>query len=128
MTLADSANKVDFYVTDFALGFAGPDYYAANPFYVLQDPGGESIPAATRHIVEFTYLDTLMTENDPLPRYVQSRYRDSMLLAPLPALTACHTEDGYYALVKTTAVDTDHGTAYVQTWFQLVRDLRLIEH
>ena len=114
-------------MTDFAQGFAGPDYSVANPFLAPQDPGG-GVPAGAWHIVEFTHLDTLMTENDPLPRYAQSRYRDSMVLAPLPTLTACHTEDGYYALMKTTDVDTVNGTADIQTWFQLVQDLRLIEH
>ncbi|MBM3314153.1 hypothetical protein FJY70_06135 [candidate division WOR-3 bacterium] len=86
------------------------------------------MPAGAWRIVRFSGLDTLMTENDPLPRYTQSRYRDSLVLSPLPALVACHTEDGYYALIKATAVDVDEGTADIQTWFQLIRNLRLMEH
>jgi len=127
MTTSDSAGKVDLYVTDFAPGYAGPDYWVANPFFAPQDPGG-GVPAGAWRVVRFSGLDTLMTENDPLPRYTQSRYRDSLVLSPLPALVACHTEDGYYALIKATAVDVDEGTADIQTWFQLIRNLRLMEH
>ncbi len=127
MTIPDSADKVDLYVTDFASGFAGPDYWVANPFYAPYDPGG-IVPSGNWHIVEFAPVDTLATEDDPLPSYQQSRYRDSRVLSPLPALVACHTEDGYFALLRATDVDTIAGTATIQTWFQLVKNLRLIEH
>jgi hypothetical protein len=127
MTLADSADKVDFYATDFAQGYAGPDYWLASPFLAPSDPGG-GVPAGNWHITEFTHLDSLATEDSLLPRYLQSRYRDRSILDSLPRLVACHTEDGYFALMTTTDVDTINGTADVQTWFQLVRDLRLIEH
>ncbi len=127
MTTPASADKVDFYVTDFARGFAGPLYSIANPFFAPQDSGG-IVPAGNWRIVEFTTIDTSATESDPLPRYALSRYRDSQVLSPLPALVSCHADDGYFALVKTTNVDTTSGTADVQTWFQLVRNLRLIAH
>jgi len=127
MTVADSADKVDLYVTDFATGFAGPVYSVANPFRAPQDPGG-IVPAGDWQITEFSYLDSLATEDSVLPRYLESRYDDSRAIDSLPMLIACHTEDGYFALVKATDVDTINGTADIQTWFQLIRDLRLIEH
>jgi len=127
MTLADSADKVDLYVTDFAPGYAGPDYYVASPDTAPQDPGG-IVPAGNWHITKFTHLDSLATEDSMLPRYLESRYRKTSILDSLPRLVACHTEDGYYALIKTINVDLVNGTADVETWFQLVPGLRLIEH
>ena len=127
MTVPDSASKVDLYVTDFAQGFSGPTYSLANPFRAPEDPGG-IVPAGDWQITEFSYLDSLATEDSVLPRYLESRYDDSRAIDSLPILIACHTEDGYFALVKATDVDTINGTADIQTWFQLIRDLRLIEH
>ena len=127
MTVVDSAPKVDFYVTDFAQGFAGPLYSLASPFLAPSDPGG-GIPQANWHITEFAYLDSAATESDPLPHYLQSRYASSRAIDSLPILIACHTEDGYFAMAKTTDVDTVNGTADIETWFQLIPNLRLIEH
>lgn len=127
MASSDSAAKVDFYVTDFAPGFAGPDYFVASPDTAPLDPGG-TVPAGYWLETRFTHLDSLATEDSMLPHYAVSRYRKSSILDSLPRLVACYTQDGYYALVKTTAVDTINGTSDIQTWFQLVRDLRLIEH
>ena len=127
MTLADSTDKVDFYITDFAQGFAGPDYYVASPDTAPLDPGG-TVPAGYWHETKFSHLDSLATEDSMLPRYAVSRYRKSSILDSLPRLVSCYTEDGHYALLKTTDVDTIHGTADVQAWFQLVQGLRLIEH
>jgi hypothetical protein len=128
MTVVDSAPKVDLYVTDFAQGSSGPDYYLASPFDAPTDQGG-GIPAADWHITEYAYLDSAATENDPLPSYERSRYVDRRVIGPLiPILIACHTEDGYFALVNATEVDTVGGTATIETWFQLVPNLRLIQH
>jgi hypothetical protein len=127
MTVADSAPRVDFYVTDFAQGFAGPSYYVASPFLAPQDSGGIA-PPGNWHITEFTHLDSLATEDTLLPRYFLSRYRDRSILDSVPRLVACHTEDGYFGLVRASAVDTVNGTADMETWFQLVPGLRLIEH
>jgi len=129
MTNADTAKVVDFYVTDFAAGFAGPNYSIASPFLAPQDPGGSMIPQSSNwHLNRFAYLDSGATENDPLPRYLQSRYRDSTVLDSFPILIACNTEDGYFALVKASSIDLINGTADIETWFQLVPGLRLMEH
>ena len=127
MTTADSAAKVDFYISDFAPGFAGPDYYAASPFRAPQDPGG-IVPAGNWPITEFTHLDSLATEDSLLPRYLLSRYRDSSKLDTLPRLVACHTENNYFALLRVSEVNTTLGTVRLETWFQLIPGLRLMEH
>ena len=130
MTNADTASVVDFYVSDFAPGYSGPNYDIASPFLAPQDPGGGSlIPHSNYwHLNTFAYLDSSATENDPLPRYLQSRYRDSTVLDSFPILAACHTEDGYFALINASSIDTTSGTADIETWFQLIPNLRLIEH
>jgi len=127
MTVLDSADRVDLYVTDFAQGFAGPDYYVASPDTAPFDVGG-IVPPGYWHVTKFSHLDSLATEDSMLPRFLESRYRKSSILDSLPRLVACHTEDRHYALVMVTAVDTIHGTADIETWFQLVPDLRLIGH
>jgi hypothetical protein len=120
-----SAASTDFYVSDYAPGTAGPDYSVYAPDRAPSDPG-DSIPAADWKATRF--YGPLADENDPLPSSFYYTYTSSALISPSPSLVSCHTEDGYYALVKTTAVDTLNGTADIQTWFQPVRFLRLIQH
>jgi len=127
MTVLDSASRVDFYITDFASGFAGPSYKIASPDTAPQDPGG-IVPSGNWPITQFTHLDSLATEDSMLPRFVPSRYRKQSLLDSLPRLVAGYTEDSHYALIRTTDVDTLSGAAYIETWFQLIPGLRLIEH
>lgn len=133
MTNADTAKVVNFYITDFAPGFVGPNYFVASPFLAPQDPGGGgTIPQSPYWLLNtFAYLDSGATEDDPLPRYSQSRYRDSTVLDSFPIWIACHTGDntGYFALIKASSINTTNGTADIEaTWFQLIPGLRLMEH
>ncbi len=125
-TLAN-VDSVDFYVTDFAPGFAGPDYFAASPDTASQDPGG-GVPPGYWHATQFSRLDSTATEDSILPRYHASRYRKSSLLDSLPRLVACYTWDQRYALLRVADVDLVNGEARIETWFQLIPNLRLIEH
>ena len=127
MTALDSFDKVDFYVTDFATGFAGPSYYAASPDTAPLDPGG-IVPPGYWHLTMFSHLDSTATENSMLPRFITSRYRRSSLLDSLPRLVACSTEDSCYALLYVDYVNTVTGEARIETWFQKIKGLRLIEH
>jgi hypothetical protein len=127
MTVVDSFDKVDFYVTDSAPGFAGPLYKVASPEMAPQDPGG-TVPSGSWHMTWFTHLDSTATEDTILPRFTQSRYRRSSLLDPLPRLVACFTEDSCYALLNVDDVNTATGEAHIESWFQLIKGLRLIEH
>jgi len=129
MTTADSAAKVDFYVTDFAQGFAGPKYYAASPDTAPLDPGG-TVPGGNWNMTMFSHLDSLAGEDSILPRWTASitRYRRAKSLDSLPRLVAGYTADGHYALLRVTNVDTTLGKVTLETWFQLIPNLRLIEH
>ena len=130
MTNADTAGLVDFYVTDFKPGFAGPIYSVASPFLAQTDSGGIGIIPYSSYWQQnhFAYLDSGATENYPLPVYFPSRYRDSVALDTFPMTLACYTQDSFFALVKANDVDLTDGTANIETWFQLIKKLRLIEH
>lgn len=122
-----NVDSVDFYVTDSAPGFAGPRYKVASPDMAPQDPG-DSVPFGSWHITWFSHLDSTATEDSILPRFVQSRYRRNSLLDSLPRLVACFTEDSCYGLLYVDTVKTTNGTADIETWFQTIPKLRLIEH
>ncbi len=125
-TLAN-VDSVDFYITDFAAGFAGPTYSVASPDTAPFDPGGH-VPSGYWHTNRFTHLDSTATEDSILPGYLASRYRTASILDSLPRLVACYTWDHHYALLRVADVDVGNGDAYIETWFQLVPNLRLIEH
>ncbi len=127
MTVRDSAKKVDFYVTDFAAGFDGPTYNVASPDTAQYDPG-VIVPLDGLYETRFTHLDSLAGEDSILPRFYPARYRKASVLDSLPRLVACYTYDYHYALLRVAAVDTVSGRADVETWFQLIPGLRLIEH
>jgi len=127
MTVSDSADRVDFYVTDSAPGFAGPLYKVASPSLAPQDPGG-TVPTGSWNFTWFTHLDSLATENSILPRFSQALYRSSSLLDSLPRFVTCCTHDTCYALLRVASVDTINGTAEIESWFQAIKGLRLIEH
>jgi hypothetical protein len=129
MTVVDSSDKVDFYFTDFKSGFAGPNYYVASPDTAPSDPGG-SVPPWSWHITEFSHLDSTATEDSALPRFITSRYKKLSLLDSLPGrlVAGYATTDNHYALLRVASIDTVNGTADIETWFQLIPGLRLIEH
>ncbi|MBN2465210.1 hypothetical protein JXD38_06270, partial [candidate division WOR-3 bacterium] len=91
------------------------------------DPGGQ-VPAGYWHTTWFTHLDSTATEDSILPRFIQSRYRHASLLDSLPRLVACYTWDNHYALLYVGDINPSTGMADVETWFQLIPNLRLIEH
>jgi hypothetical protein len=126
MKVLDSLDKVDLYITDFAPGFAGPNYQVASPDTAPLDPGG-GVPSGFWNLTMFTRLDSLAGEDSILPRFSTSRYRKA---SPVDrdSLVACYTHDNHYALLRVVAVDTIVGRADVETWFQLIPGLRLIEH
>jgi hypothetical protein len=127
MTVLDSSAKVDFYFTDFAPGFAGPKFYVASPDTAPLDSGG-TVPFGVWHTTEFSHLDSTATEHSILPQFVPSLYRKYGLLDSLPRLVACYTRfDDHYALLNVDQIDSVQGVR-IETWFQKIKGLRLIEH
>jgi len=125
-TLANQ-DSVDFFITDRKPGFAGPTYSVASPDSASTDPGGH-VPSGYWHATWFSHLDSTATDDSMLPRFIMSRYRPTNLLDSVPRLVACYTWDSHYALLDVEDVDTLTGEVYIRTWFQLIPNLRLIEH
>lgn len=124
MDEAVSAYHVDLFVTDFQPGYGGPSYALASPTYGPSDPSGE-VPQAPWRLTRFTA--DLPDERAPLPEYSEQAYLPFRDVGP-GFVAGCRTEDGHYAMVKVTAVNTMTGELRLRSWFQLVPGLRLIRH
>jgi hypothetical protein len=131
MTYASKADKIDFYVTDWATGYAGPTYAIASPDWGPNEPGGTGVvpPGAWRAT---TFSPVLFGEHAPLPAFNSGVYGNNLELSADSTLVAVCTDTlgpfRYYALVKLSGPDTANGTVRVETWFQLIKGLRLIQH
>jgi len=127
MTLASSAPMVDFYITDWAGGYTGPDYTIASPDQAESDPGNLGVvPPGQWKVNSFT--NPLTNENGPLPSHSALSYFNYTDITATPLAVGCYTEDGYYALIYIASKNATNGEVQAETWFQLVEGLRLIEH
>jgi len=124
MTAAGNAANVDFYITNFATDHSGT-YSIASPDQGPSDPGN-AVPAGSWRVNAFS--SALTSETDPLPVHSGTTYFNFTDLSTDPILIGCYTADGYYALVKLSSYNTGAGTVSVQTWFQPIKGLRLIQH
>jgi hypothetical protein len=125
MTNASNAASVDLYISDYTTGYAGTPYSVASPDGAPSDPGGV-VPTGSWRINSFS--DPLTSATDPLPVHTSASYFNYTDLTSDPTMVACYTADGYYALVRLSSFNTGAGTVSVETWFQLVKGLRLIQH
>ncbi len=116
-------DRVDFYVTDFKPGSDGPTYYLASPDLAPTDSGGP-VPAGRWRLTRFVEL---ADEQGPVPPIVDSAWR-STARVPGPVSAACHTEQGYFAMVKVTQLRIAQRDLRLQAWFQAVQGLRLLRH
>ncbi len=130
MVQAANAANVDFYITDFATGSGGATYNIASPDQAPSaDPGGVGVvPQASWRVNAFA--DRVTDPQAPLPKYVQgTNYFNFTPLETDPAFVPGYLRtEGYYALVKVSGRNQGAGTVQVETWFQLVKGLRLIKH
>jgi len=126
MKNAGNRQAVDFYVTDFKPAASNQlPYSIASPDMGPGDLGGV-VPADTWRVSAFT--DPLADENAPVPAYAPNLYFDYVDITRTPCFIGCRTEDGHYALIKVTGVSLDNSWTQVETWFQLVKGLRLMRH
>jgi hypothetical protein len=131
MRYASNAERVDFYITDWTTGYAGPTYAIASPDWGPNEPGGAGVvpPGAWRATA---FSPALASEQNPLPAFNAGTYGNNVELAAETTLVAVYTDTlgsfRHYALVKLSAPDTVSGTIRVETWFQLIKGLRLIQH
>ncbi len=121
-----SQDKVDFYITDFKPAASNQlPYSIASPDMGPADMGGV-VPVGSWRSTYFT--DPLHDENTPLPAYAPNRYFNYVDIYRTPCLIGCHTHDGRYALIRVTAVNQENSWVQLETWFQSVAGLRLIQH
>ncbi len=127
-SMRDTANasKIDLYITDFTTGSNLP-YYIASPTMGPSDPSGV-VPSDTWRKTGFT--DPLIDENAPLPKIDTAYYFIfSRIPTVLPAFFGVYTTaDDHYALIKVTRANSANATVEIESWFQLVPGLRLIQH
>ena len=157
MGYASNADRVDFYITDWSAGFVGPDYYVASPDWGSHEPGGTGfVPVGSWRPNGFNSLSEDV--RSPLPAFDSTRYASNLKLGSDSTIMAAvctdtivtfdttltidttttidttvtidtlRTVTRHYALVKLGSPDIASGTVPVETWFQRIGDLRLIQH
>ena len=142
MRYASNADNVDFYVTDWTVGFAGPAYYVASPDWGQFERGGSGyVPVGSWRPNRFASLATDV--RGPLAPFDSAAYVDILELRSdssfaavvcTDTITVSDTTDTFvtvsrhYALVKFGRPDAANGTVQAETWFQAIRNLRLIQH
>ncbi|MEO0086214.1 MAG: hypothetical protein ABIK37_06230 [candidate division WOR-3 bacterium] len=127
-SMRETANAayVDFYVTDFQTGSTRLPYCIAGPQMGPGDPSG-TVPTGSWRTNGFT--DPLATEQSPLPPYSQNSYFNYTEIRQQPSFIGCYTTwDKHFALIKVTQVSVADATVELETWFQLVPELRLTRH
>jgi hypothetical protein len=145
---ASNAGRVDFYLTDWSAGSAGPDYYAASPDWGPYEPGGTGqVPVGTWRPNWF--IAPFDSGQAPLPAFDSTRYANHLKLGSDSTLVGMVCTDTFviidstgtggvadtfvrtrrhYALLKFGSPDSVSGSVRVESWFQRIGDLRLIQH
>jgi len=128
LTQAANATSVDIYLTDFATGFAGPEYSIASPDIARgSDPGATGVvPDGAWRVNAIAKVTG--SENSPLPAHSTTVYAQYQEVDQTPFLMAVRTADGYYALIHLDSKNLGSGTIQIKSWYQTVKGLRLIQH
>lgn len=124
MASAANAASVDFYVSDWAATSAGDPYYLISPDLGPTDPGNV-VPTGSWRV---NGLAGPVTEQGPLPAHVTGNYFTQQELTQYPFFCGVWTADGYFGLAKVTDYNPTAGTVKIETWFQPIQGLRLIQH
>lgn len=132
--MTDSANcrYVDFYVSDLQAGVGGTLAVVSPNKADLIDPGAMGIvPSAAWRING--YSNPLLDPQAPLPGYQpppNANYFIYTQVTAQPSYIACYTAGDtlkHYALIQVDSFDVTAGRVWIQSWFQLVPGLRLIQ-
>jgi hypothetical protein len=117
--------EVDFYVTDFDTGTAGPVYFLATPDTVPFDPG-DSLPAGGWRRTLF--CGPLENDRGPLPPVGDTCWQAWYEVISTPAYVGVLTQDTCFAVLKLTNVRPNHGDIHALGTFQPIPGLRLIRN
>jgi hypothetical protein len=134
MTDSANAESVDFYLSDLQPGHSTQQYCIVSPNKADSiDPGAAGIvPSADWRRNGFS--NPLAGPQDPLPSYIpppNANYFIYTVIPQTPCYIACYTageQEKHYALIQVNSVDVGTGRANIESWYQLVPDLRLVEH
>ena len=124
MVNAANAANVDVYVSDWATTSNGDPYYLISPDLGPTDPGAV-VPTGGWRV---NGLAGPVTEQGPLPAHVSGNYFSQQELTQYPFYCAVWTADGHFGLLKVTDYNPGAGTVKVESWFQVIEGLRLIQH
>lgn len=128
MITAASAPNVDFYITNFTVNnWTVTPYYIASPDVGRSSVDSVLVPAATWRVNTIS-LPITTTPITVLPPHSTANYHNFQEITAYPTFVAVKTADGYYALVKISGPPTTNGEVQVESWFQLVKGLRLIKY
>lgn len=126
MTVAANASAVDLYISNWAGGYTSTPYYVISPDLGPTDPGNAGVPTGGWRLNGIS--TNSVNEQDPLPAHSGTNYVSSTSISTDPIFLGVWTADGYFALIKASGVNTGAGTVQVESWFQSVKGLRLIQH
>jgi hypothetical protein len=142
MAYASSGEQVDFYVTDWSVGHSGPAYYIASPDWGPYEPGGRGlIPVGPWRPNWFRAISSGMQA--PLAAFDTASYANNLELFAdstfaaivctdtifvADTLDTFATVSRHYAIARFGSPNTADGTVQVETWFQRIGNLRLIQH
>jgi hypothetical protein len=120
-----NAASIDFYLSNYLADGTTLPYGIWAPDCEPADPGHTVTTGAWR----VTAIGkTLITDPQAiLPLHSTTTYAQYCDMASFPAYIAIYTVDGYYALTGVAAAP-NAGKVQIETWFQLVKGLRLIAH
>lgn len=124
MAQVANAPDVDFYITDWATGFTGSSYYVYEAAGCTSDPGAVVTSGSWKNCG----FSATVSEAGPLYPHVTGNYFNQQELTQYPFITGVYTTDGYFAMVKVTGLNSGAGTVTVESWFQPIKGLRLIQH
>jgi len=126
MLQAANASAVDLYISNWVTGYAGTPYYVISPDLGPTDPGNAGVPTGGWRLNGISANS--VAEQGPLPEHTGSNYVSSTSISTDPIFLGVWTADGYFALIKASGINTGAGTVSVESYFQLVKGLRLIKH
>lgn len=138
MAQATNAPLVDFYCSDLGTGRGHLPWVIISPDQAASKDSGAVgiVPGAPWHKNGFHNIIGIGMEQAPVPGYdsLPPNYFVYTEVSQTPSLVPVYTnydkyeEKRHYALIKVHSVDTLAGRMVVETWYQRVPRLRLMQH
>ncbi len=124
MADATYAGSIDFYFTDWAVGYSGM-YEIDSPSRVTLDPGAVHLQGTTGwRITGFNELTEGFDDVTVLP----TTGYDTFIVLGTNITYGVYTADGHYGMVEVQSWSTTTGMVQIRTAFQTVEGLAILEH